>query len=196
VTRRPESAAAAPRAARLRGRGLWRAWARFRDARSAAAASEFALILPIIVLMFAAIVEFGAIFQVYAATNRIATQYAIAWADCSDSPAGTCQTELNTYTASYTIANIAPQLTASSLTLTMFEVQMSGTTPTVVYSYPSGATLTAAQTAAAQAAFSASQTGVIVTASYVHTLQFFSVFMTPFLGGNLNPTYTVVQLKS
>jgi len=169
---------------------------RFSRATRAAAASEFALILPVIILMFAAIVEFGAIFQVYAATNRVATQFAIAWADCSDSPVGTCQTELNTYTASFTIANIAPQLTASHLTLQMFEVQMSGTTPTIVYAYPSSATLTAAQVVAAQAAFSPSQTGVIVTASYVHTLQFFSVLMTPFLGANLNPTYTVVQIKS
>jgi Flp pilus assembly protein TadG len=164
--------------------------------RRAAAASEFALILPVILLMFAAIVEFGAIFQVYAAVNRVATQFAIAWADCSDSPAGTCQTELNTYTASYTIANIAPQLTATSLTLTMFEVQMSGTTPTVVYAYPSGATMSAAQTVAAQTSFSSGQTGVVVTASYVHTLQFFTTLMTPFLGGNLTPTYTVAQLKS
>ncbi|MGA2044825.1 MAG: TadE family protein [Roseiarcus sp.] len=173
-----------------------RAWAQFWAAKSAAAASEFALILPLMILMFGAIVEFGAIFQVYAATNRLASQFAIAWADCSDSPMGTCQTELNTYTSSFTIANIAPQLTASNLTLTMFEVQMAGTTPTIIYAYPSTATLTAAQTAAAQAAFSATQTGVIVTASYVHTLQFFSVLMTPFLGANLNPTYTVIQLKS
>jgi Flp pilus assembly protein TadG len=170
--------------------------ARFWRSERAAAASEFALILPLIVLMFAAIVEFGSIFQVYAATNRVATQFAIAWADCSDSPAGTCQSELNTYSSSFTIANIAPQLTATSLTLTMFEVTMAGTTPTVVYSYPSSATLTAAQTAAAQATFASGQTGVVVTASYVHTLQFFSFFMTPFLGANLNPTYTVVQIKS
>ncbi|MGD0721738.1 MAG: TadE family protein [Roseiarcus sp.] len=172
------------------------AWAQFWAATSAAAATEFTLVLPLIVLMFAAIVEFGAIFQVYAATNRIATQFAIAWADCSDSPIGTCQTELNTYTSSFTIANIAPQLTPANLTLTMFEVQMAGTTPTIIYAYPAAATLTAAQTAAAQAAFSATQTGVIVTASYVHTLQFFSFLMTPFLGANLNPTYTVIQLKS
>ena len=154
------------------------------------------MIVPIIVLLFAAIVEFGRIFQVYAATNRLATQYAIAWADCSDDPAGTCQTELGYYTSSYTIANIAPQLTASALTLTMFEVQMSGTTPTVVYAYPSGATLTAAQTSAATATFGSGQTGVIVTASYAHTLIFFSTLMTPYLGAALNPTYTVVQLKS
>jgi len=173
-----------------------RAPARFWVSRNAAAASEFALILPIIVLMFAAIVEFGAIFQVYAAVNRVATQFAIAWADCSDSPAGTCQTELNTYTAASTIANFAPQLTASKLTLTMFEVTMSGTTPTIVYAYPSAATLNAGQTLAAQASFSSGQTGVVVTASYTHTLQFFSTLMTPFLGANLTPTYTVAQLKS
>ena len=111
-------------------------------------------------------------------------------------PAGTCQTELNAYSASYTIANIAPQLTPTSLTLTMFEVQMSGTTPTVVYAYPASATLTAAQTTVAQANFPSGQTGVIVSASYAHTLDFFSTLMTPLLGSLLTPSYTVAQLKS
>ncbi|WP_158815145.1 TadE family protein [Methylocapsa sp. S129] len=167
---------------------------KFWTSKRAAAASEFALVLPIILFMFAAIVEFGRIFQVYVATNRLATQFAIAWADCATA----CQTELNEYSSSYTIANIAPQLTTTSppLTLTMFEVTMSGTTPTVVYSYPASATMTAAQTTVAQANFSSGQTGVIVTASYAHTLDFFNSLMAPILGPYLNPTYTVAQLKN
>jgi Flp pilus assembly protein TadG len=176
-------------------RGLRKLWA----SKRAVAATEFAIVAPIILFLFAGIVEFGRIFQVYVATNRLATQFAIAWADCSDSPAGTCQTELNAYSASYTIANVAPQLSftsPNSFTLTMFEVQMSGTTPTIVYSYPASATLTSAQTSVAQANFPSGQTGVIVTASYVHTLDFFSVLMTPLLGTLLTPTYTVAQLKS
>jgi len=164
--------------------------------RSGTAMAEFAIILPIVVFMMAGVVEFGRIFQVYAALNRLATQYAIAWADCSDDPAGTCQTELGNYSSSYSIGNVAPQLSASALSLTMFEVQMSGSTPTVVYAYPSGGSLTAAQTAAATSAFASGQNGVIVTASYAHTLIFFSSLMTPLLSGVLNPTYTVVQLKS
>ncbi len=164
--------------------------------RQAAAASEFALILPIILFLFAAVIEFGRLFQVYAATNRVAAQFAIAWADCSDDPAGTCQTELGAYTASYTLANIAPQLDPTKLTLTMFQVTMSGTTATVVYAYPSGASLSAAQTSAAQANFASGQTGVIVSASYVHTLDFFGNLISPYLGSYLTPSYTVAQLKT
>jgi len=173
-----------------------RALARIWSSRRGTALTEFAIILPVVIFMFAGIIEFGRIFQVYAALNRLATQYSIAWADCSDDPAGTCDTELGEYTSSYTIANFAPQLNAGSLTLTMFQVQMSGSTPTVVYAYPSGATLTAAQTSAASSTFASGQTGVIVTASYTHSLIFFNQLMTPLLGGVLNPTYTVVQLKS
>ena len=158
--------------------------------KQAAAASEFALVLPVILFMFAAIVEFGRIFQVYAATNRLATQFAIAWADCATA----CQTELNTYSSSYTIANIAPQLDPTKLTLTMIEVTMSGTTPTVVY--PAGATMSASQISIAQANFASAQSGVIVTASYTHTLDFFNSLMAPILGSYLNPTYTVAQLKN
>lgn len=162
----------------------------------AAAAAEFALILPIVIFIFAAVIEFGRIFQVYAATNRLATQFAIAWSDCSDSPAGTCQTELGAYSSAFTIANIAPQLTPASLTLSMFEVQMAGTSANVVYAYPAGATLTTAQVNLAKANIASGQIGVIVTASYAHTLQFFSAQITPLLGSRLNPNYTVVQLKS
>jgi Flp pilus assembly protein TadG len=169
---------------------------KFSASKRAAAAVEFALIVPVVVFLFGAIVEYGRIFRVYAATNRLATQFAIAWADCSDSPAGTCKTELNAYSASYTIANIAPQLTPASLTLTMFQIQMSGTTPTIVYSYPAAATLTAAQTTLAQANFASGQTGVIVYASYAHSLDFFNTLLTPLLGSYLTPSYTVAQLKS
>lgn len=173
-------------------RGLRKLWA----SRNATAAVEFALVLPIIVFMFGATIEFGRIFQVYAATNRLASQFAIAWADCSDYPAGACQTELTAYSASYSIANIAPQLDPTKLTLTMFEVTMSGTTPTIVYSYPASATLTAAEKSAAQANFGTSGTGVIVYVSYAHTLDFFNNLMTPVLGSYLTPSYTIAQLKS
>jgi Flp pilus assembly protein TadG len=167
---------------------------RIRASRSGTAAIEFAIILPIVVFLFAGVVEFGRMFQVYNATNRLATQYAIAWADCSDDPAGTCQTELGTYTSSSTIANIAPQLNPAQLTLQMFWVTMSGTTPTIVYAYPATATLTTAQTTLAQATFASGASGVIVTASYAHTLNFFGNLITPLLGSYLNPSYSVAQL--
>jgi hypothetical protein len=37
--------------------------------------------------------------------------------------------------------------------------------------------------------------GVVVTATYSHSLQFFPTLMTPYLGSLLSPSYTVVQLK-
>lgn len=72
---------------------------------------------------------------------------------------------------------------------------MSGTTPGVVYAYPTGATLSASQTTAAQAAFESGQVGVLVTLSYQHSIEFFSALMTPHLSSRLNPSYTVTQLK-
>jgi Flp pilus assembly protein TadG len=160
------------------------------------AAIEFALAAPLMLLVAGGIVEFGLIFKVYNGVDRLAAQYAIAWSDCSDYPAGTCQTELANYTTSSAVSNIAPQLQPSNLTLQMFQVQMdNANNPSIIYSYPSTATLTAAQTSAAQAALSAGQVGVLVTASYQYSLQFFSTLMTPFLGAKLNPSYTIVQLK-
>ena len=167
----------------------------FIHSRSATAAIEFAFIVPILLMMMAGVVEFGRLIQVYNATNRVATQIAIVYADCSDNPVGTCGTEANSYMTSQFISNIVPQLTVSSLSFKVFQVSMSGTTPTVVYSAPSGATLNAAQTAAAQAALSSGQAGVIVTATYTHTLQFFQTLMNPYLANALTPSYTVAQLK-
>jgi Flp pilus assembly protein TadG len=169
---------------------------RFVASERANAAIEFAFVLPLIISLFAGIAEFGRAFQVYNATNKLASQYAIAWADCSDVPVGACQTELNTLTASNTITNVAPQLTSSRLSITMFQMTMSGTTPVVLYAYPSGATLTASQTTAAQASIPSGQTGVLVAASYTHSLAYFPKQMTTFLGSYLTPSYTIVQLKS
>lgn len=131
----------------------------------------------------------------YDQVNRLATQYAIAWADCADSPTGTCKTEMNDLAAPVAIANIFPLLQNSSITLQMFEITMNGATPSVVYAHPSGASLTAAQTTAAQASFTNGQYGVIVTASYSYSLVYFESVMTPFLGNALTSSYTVTQLK-
>jgi Flp pilus assembly protein TadG len=176
-------------------RKLAKRWLR---SRRATAGIEFALIAPVLILFTGGIVEFGRIALVYETVNRLATQYAIAWADCSDTPQGTCSTEISNYTAANAIANIAPQLQNPSvnLSLQMFQVQMSGTTPTVVYAYPSGASLSTSQTALAQATFTNGQSGVIVTAQYTHSLIYFQSLMTQFLSTKLTPTYTVAQLKS
>jgi Flp pilus assembly protein TadG len=168
---------------------------RFIRSRSATAAIEFAFIVPILVMMMAGVVECGRLFQVYNATNRLATQYAIVYADCSDDPVGTCATELAALGTTTAFANIVPQLQTSQLSVTIFQVRMSGTTPTVEYGYPTSSTLSASQVTAATAALASGQVGVVVTATYNHTLQFFSTLMNPYLASVLTPSYTVVQLK-
>jgi len=140
--------------------------------------------------------EFGRAFQVHNAVNRLATQYAIAWADCSDFPAGTCQTELSSFSNATAVGNIVPGLVPASISLSMFQVQMSGSTPAVTYAYPTGGALSSSQIASAQSTLGAGQSGVVVTVSYAHTLRFYSALMTPYLSTKLNPSYTVTQLKS
>lgn len=167
----------------------------FTRSKAGTAAVEFAFILPVLLLLFAGVVEIGRLFQVYDATNRLASQYAIVFADCSDVPAGTCSTELASLGSTSTIANIVPQLQTSLLSLNIFQVCMFGTTPGVVNSLPSGATLTASQTLAAQGVLANGQSGVVVTATYSHSLQFFQTLMSGYLGSVLSPSYTAVQLK-
>lgn len=159
------------------------------------AAIEFAIVAPIMLLLTGGIVEVGAIFKVYNSVNRLATQYASAWSDCSDFPAGTCGTELANYTDASALVNIAPILVPARLTLVMFQFKMNGTSPSVTYP-TSGFTITAAQIARIQSAgFVDKDAGVFVTASYTHQLNFFSAVMGPFLNSALSPSYTVTQLK-
>lgn len=146
-------------------------------------------------MMFAGVVEVGRLFQVYNATNRLATQYANVFADCSDSPAGICNNELAALGSPNAIANIVPQLQASLLSVNIFQVSMSGTTPTVVYCFPAGASLTASQKLAAQGVLLSGDSGVVITATYNHSLQFFRTLMSSWLGGALSPSYTAVQIK-
>ena len=165
----------------------------FLASQRASAGIEFALTVPVLLLFAAGTVEFGRAFQAYNAANRLATQYAISWSDCSGTA---CQTELGYFSDSYAIRNIVPQLNTTNLTLTMFQVSMSGTTPGITYSYPSGGSLTSSQVSAAQAAFSDTQSGVVVSVTYTHTLAFFQKMMTSFLSSYLTVSYTVTQLKS
>ena len=165
----------------------------------ATAAMEFAIVLPVMLLFMSGIVEFGRYLQVYDGVNRLASRYALSWADCSDNPAGACQTELASYTSSFAMTNMAPQL-RNPITLRMIEVSISGSTPTVIYASPTGATLTAAELATALSAINNGQTGVVVTVTYVHSLLFFAPLMTKYLGNYVGPThpisYTIAQLKS
>jgi Flp pilus assembly protein TadG len=168
----------------------------FWRAQDATAAVEFALIVPVLIVMAAGITEIGRYFCVSDAANRLATQYAEAWADCTDVPAGTCQTEATTLCAAPTIQNFAPQLVAANISITMVQVSMSGGSATLVYSCPAGASLSAAQSTTATSTFSNGQSGVIVTVNYTHSLVFFPTQMTQWLSPLLAISYTVAQIKS
>jgi Flp pilus assembly protein TadG len=174
-------------------RGLFR---RFIGHRRAVAAVEFAIIAPMMLVLAGGIVEIGSLARAYAAVNRLTMQYALSLADCADTASGVCQTEMNNDASTTTLANIVPQLNVSNLTLQMAQVQMSGTTPTIQYSYPSGLTLTAAQISALRAAVTSGTYGVVVTASYTYTLLFFSKLMSPIIGSSFPISFSVAQLKN
>jgi hypothetical protein len=161
--------------------------------------------------LVAGIVEFGAILEVNTATNRLATQYALSWAGCTDIPAPACATEIASYTNAATINNLAPQLKIANLTLTMVEFNITNGAATVYTTagtsytggYPSAsntqiatATPAAVTAAAATESNSTTQWVVVVVAQYNHTLDFFGSFMGQFLNQALTTTYTVAQLKS
>ena len=169
---------------------------RFARSRRGSAAVEFAIIAPIVLVILGGLYEVGHAFQTLTAVNELASQYAISWADCSDNPAGTCNTEISLYSPSNAIGNVAPQLTAAIVTLQMFQVTMSGTTPSVTYAYPSGAGLTAAQTTAAQAAFTSGQTGVIVTVNYTYNVTVFPGVLSGVIPASFPMSFTVTQLKA
>jgi Flp pilus assembly protein TadG len=192
--------------------GIKRAARALLQTRRGAAAAELAVILPVMMLLVAGIIEFGRLYQVYEATNRLATQYALSWANCSENTTnvnGVCSAELPDYTNSTAIGNIVPELNVGSLTLTMAEFTVKAGVATVLYSggYASGsssanpaqladATTRAASAFTVYAGPAASQYVVVVEAKYQHSLAFFNTLMSPFLGNVLTPSYVVVQLKS
>jgi Flp pilus assembly protein TadG len=168
---------------------------KWRASRAGSSAVEFALLAPILLVMMGGAWEIGRIIQCMSTANKIASQYAIVWADCTDQPSGACQTEMAMYDSSYTTQNIAPQL-ANKATLQMFQVAMVGTTPTVTYAYPSGQALSAAQTTAAQNMLTSGQNGVIVTVTYTYSLSLFSGILSGIVPSSIPINYTVVQLKA
>jgi Flp pilus assembly protein TadG len=168
----------------------------FLRGRAGTAAVEFAIVVPVMIAMAGGGFELGRAFQSYNAANRLATQYAFTWSDCSDSPVGTCNTELNSYTASASLANIAPQLTTGNISLRMFQVTVAGSNVNVIYAYPSGQTLTSAEQTAATSTLNNGQSGVIVSISYVHQLTAFAALMSSVIGPSFTMAFTVVQVKA
>lgn len=169
---------------------------RFLRSARGSAAVEFAFIAPIVIVILGGLYEVGHAFQTLTAVNALASQYAISWSDCSDNPAGTCNTEIGLYSPSAAIGNVAPQLTPANVTLQMFQVTMSGTTPNVTYAYPSGGALTAGQTTAAQNALTSGQVGVVVTVNYTYTVSVFPGVLSGIIPASFPMSFTVVQLKA
>jgi Flp pilus assembly protein TadG len=163
--------------------------------RRASSAIEFAVVAPIMLLMAAGLFEVGSLLQADAAVDRLAMQYAISYAECSDTSSGVCLTELNQYTTSTAIAYIAPQIPIGALTVSMAQAKMTSGMPSVEYIYPSGGALSAAQISALQAVVGNGQTGVVVTITYPYKLQMFSLLMAPIIGSSFTLSYTVAQLK-
>jgi Flp pilus assembly protein TadG len=167
---------------------------RFLRAREGAAIMEFAFVVPIILLLAAGIAELGRAYHIYNSTNKLAVQYAEAWADCKTA----CQSELNYYTNANVISNSVPIINPSALTLRMLWVTANGASTTVSYSSPSGVTW-ATMSAAEQAKITggvipAGTAGVIVSASYTVTPQYFPAEMSTLMGSPLTASYTVAQV--
>jgi Flp pilus assembly protein TadG len=165
--------------------------------RRASAGIEFVVCGFAISLLAGGVFELGSLMVANAQLNRLAMQYANSYADCSDATSGACQTELNLYVSSTALEYMAPQLTPADVSLTMAQVKMNGSTPSIDYIYPTGGSLTAAQTTALTAATSVGtgQTGVVVTVTYPYRLLIFSTLMAPIIGSSWTLTYTVAQLK-
>jgi Flp pilus assembly protein TadG len=169
--------------------------AAFGADRRAVVAIEFAIIAPVMLLLAGGVFEIGSLLHANAAVNRLAMQYAVSFANCSDTSAGACQTELNQYATTAALGNIAPQLSSALVTLSMAQVTMNGTSPTIEYASPTGLTLSAAQTAALQAAVASGQAGVVVTVTYKYSPLVFTTLMAPYIGSSFTLTYTAAQLK-
>jgi Flp pilus assembly protein TadG len=160
------------------------------------AAIEFCLVVPPMLLLGAGAVEFGLTFHVYNQTNRLATQYARVWSDCQDQGTS-CKTEMDGYATDAAKTNIAPQLATDKITLRMFQVEMATVVPVARYASPAGTALNADEIAAAVKAIPIGQTGIVVTATYAHSLKIFPDIIKTFLSGSkLTPSYTVAQLKT
>jgi len=164
--------------------------------RRAVVAIEFAVIAPCMVLLAGGIFTIGSLVRANAAVNRLAMQYAMSFADCSDTSSGVCLTELDEYVTTAAFGNIAPQRSVANLTVTMAQVKMNGSTPAIEYAYPTNLSLSAAQTTALSAGgVGSGQTGVVVTATYQYQVLLFPAVLVPIIGSSVTMSYTVAQLK-
>lgn len=169
---------------------------RFRHDDNAIAAIEFAIIVPVVVALFATTLEFGLYYRSLDAVNKLASQYAIAFADCFDD--ADCTTERSAIISSTLATNLTQGLVPASLTIRMFKVNVSST-GTITVKVPSGGTLDTNEQAAVTTKIYKSgvaREGVVVTVSYTHSAQFFASTANTFLAPYFNIKARVAQLKN
>jgi Flp pilus assembly protein TadG len=167
---------------------------RFSRDDHAIAAIEFAIIVPVVIALFATMLEFGLYYRSLDAVNKLASQYAIAWADCSDDTS--CGSEATAFSSSTLATNLTQGLAPASYSVRMFKVSVSGTTITADVKIPSTATVDTNERTAILNKIASGQEGVIVTVSYTHSAQFFASTANTFFSPYFNIKARVVQLKN
>ncbi|OQW52236.1 TadE/TadG family type IV pilus assembly protein [Candidatus Raskinella chloraquaticus] len=153
---------------------------RFTRQERGSIAVEFAILVPVLILLMGATYELAGGIEANSQLNIMVGQVALSWGDCSDSPAGDCQAEMNQYIAART--NIAPALNTSQLTLNLWQVNNSYGTVNVVYGTTA---ITAAATNLALAQIPEGQSGVIAIGSYNYQARAFTVVTQPFIGSGI-----------
>jgi Flp pilus assembly protein TadG len=167
---------------------------RFRRDDRAIAAIEFAIIVPVIVALAAATLEFGMYYRSLDAVNKLASQYAIAWSDCVDD--ANCESEATTLSNTTLATNLTNGLVPANISIRMFRATRASSstinTPEVVR--PSGATADANEVAAiVSKAETNGEYGVVVTVTYTHTPQFFASTANTFLSSYMTMRARVAQ---
>jgi Flp pilus assembly protein TadG len=169
---------------------------RFNRDNRAVAAIEFAIIVPVVVALFATTLEFGLYYRSLDAVNKLASQYAIAFADCFDD--ADCTSERTALISTTLATNLTQGLVPASLSIRMFKVNVSST-GSITVKVPTGGTLDTNEQAAVSTRIYKSgvaREGVVVTVSYTHSAQFFASTANTFLAPYFNIKARVAQLKN
>lgn len=146
--------------------------------------------MPVLILLMGATYELAGGIEANSQLNIMVGQVALSWGDCSDSPAGTCQTEMNQYIAAR--SNIAPVLNTSQLTLNLWQVNNSFGTINVVYGTTA---ITPAARDLALAQIPGGQSGVVAIGSYTYQARAFVVVTQPFIGSGIVLSQQAVARK-
>ncbi len=165
--------------------------ARFARQERASIVIEFAILVPVLILLMGATYELAGGIEANSQLNTMVGQVALSWGDCNDAPSGTCQTEMNQYIAART--NIAPVLNTSQLTLDLWQVTNAFGTVNVVYGTRA---ITAAARNLALAQIPDGQSGVIAIGSYTYQARAFVVVTQPFIGSGIVLSQQAVARKS